>query len=362
VSTVIESPTAAPSVEEVMGQIVSELGGSLGVLLTDLGLRTGLWAAMRGEGPVSVAELAARARVPAPLVREWARSQAAAGYVGYEPDTDRYVLPEQVAVTLLDAPGGAMIGACTEMFQSMLASYDQLAAAFAGDGNFGWHQRDLRHWHGTDRLTRAQLPGELIAAAVASMPGVADALEDGGRVLDVGCGFGYPTTAITSRFKAATIVGVDYHPRSVEEARRTAQVAGVGDRVAFAVAAATDLPGSNYDLVTFFDSLHDFGDPLAALRAARAVLAPGGAVLVCDNDAAEQVVDNLNPVGRMYYAVSTLICTPNALSQQGPGAAEPLGTYAGAARITEVAREAGFTRTTRLTVPDALNLFLDLRP
>jgi ubiquinone/menaquinone biosynthesis C-methylase UbiE len=148
------------------------------------------------------------------------------------------------------------------------------------------------------------------------MPGVADALEAGGRVLDVGCGFGYPTTVIAGRFEAATIVGVDYHPRSVEEARRTAEAAGVGDRVAFAVAAATDLPGSNYDLVTFFDSLHDFGDPVAALRAARAVLAPDGwcwYATACGRAGGRQS----QSVGRVYYAVSTLICTPNALSQQG---------------------------------------------
>ncbi|HSU37536.1 MAG TPA: class I SAM-dependent methyltransferase [Propionibacteriaceae bacterium] len=360
-STVIES--AAPSkVDAVMGQIVTELGATLGILLTDLGLRSGLWAAMRGVGPVSVADLTVQAGVPAPLVREWVRSQAAGGYLDYQPDTDRYILPEPVAVALLDAPGGAMIGACTEMLESMLDSYDDLAAAFTGDGSFGWHQRDPRHWHGTDRLTRAQLPADLIGAALATMPGIPDALDAGGRVLDVGCGFGFPTTVIADRFPRASVVGVDYHRQSVDEARRTAEAAGVGDRVTFTVAAATDLPGSNYALVTFFDSLHDFGEPVAALRAARDVLAPGGAVLVCDNDAAERVVDNLNPVGRMYYAVSTLICTPNALSQQGPVSPEPLGTYAGAAKLSEVAHEAGFTRATRLTVPGALNLFLDLRP
>jgi SAM-dependent methyltransferase len=360
-STLLETP-AETTVEAVMDQILGELSASLGVLVTDLGLRSGLWDALRGAGPTSTADLAARTGVAPALVREWARSQAAAGYLSYDPATDRFTLPDAVAIALLDAPGGAMIGACTEMFQSMLAGYDDLAVAFAGDGRFGWHQRDLHHWHGTDRLTRAQLPAEVIAGAVAAMPGLPEALGAGGRVLDVGCGFGFPTTAIAERFPDATVVGVDYHQRSIDEARRTVEAAGVGDRVTFAVAAAADLPGSDYALVTYFDSLHDFGDPVAALRAARDVLAPGGAVLVCDNDAAEQVVDNLNPAGRMYYAVSTLICTPNALSQQGPGAAEPLGTYAGAARIAEVARQAGFTRATRLSVPGALNLFLDLRP
>lgn len=358
----ITETTAPADVDAVMGQLVVELGGSLGVLLTDLGLRSGLWSALRGAGPISADDLADDTGVPPALVREWARSQAAAGYLDYDSDTDRYALPERVAIALLDAPGGAMVGACTEMMQSMLAGYEELASAFVGDGAFGWHQRDVHHWHGTDRLTRAQLPAELISAAVTSMPGVADALAAGGRVLDVGCGYGFPTTAIATAFSTATVVGVDYHRHSVEQARTLAERDEVADRVTFQVAAATDLPGSGYHLVTFFDSLHDFGDPVAALRAARGVLAPGGAVLVCDNDAADRVADNLNPLGRMYYAVSTLVCTPNALSQQPPGAPAPLGTYAGAAKIIEAARQAGLTSAIRVELPGAMNLFLDLRP
>jgi SAM-dependent methyltransferase len=355
-----------------MGQILSELGSSLGVMLTDLGLRSGLWATLRGAGALTAGQLAERTGVSNALVREWARAQAAAGYLGYEPEpaeqgidtgeADRFVLPEPVAIALLDAPGGAMIGACTEMLQSMLGTYDDLAEAFVGDGRFGWHQRDLHHWHGSDRLTRAQLPVDVIGAAVAAMPGIGPVLNDGGRVLDVGCGFGFPSTAIATQFPAATVVGIDYHQGSIEEARRAADKAGLAGRVTFAVAAAADPPGSGYSLISYFDSLHDFGEPVAALRAAREVLAPGGAVLVVDADAGTSVADNLDPMGRMYYAVSTLVCTPHALSQQGPDSAEPLGTYAGADRLIDIARQAGFSRATRLTVPGALSLFLDLRP
>jgi SAM-dependent methyltransferase len=356
------SPYGDRSVDDVMGQVLSELAASLGVLLTELGLRTGIWAAMRGAGPLAVEDLAMRAGVRTALVQEWARSQAAAGYLTYDPHTDRYALPEAVAVALLDAPGGATVGACTEMMQSMLATFDEFAEAFARDGSFAWHQRDLRHWHGTDRLTRAQLPAALIGAAVDQMSGIRPMLDAGGTVLDVGCGFGFPTRSVATHFPAAIVVGVDYHQRSVEAASRFAQDEGLTDRVSFHVASATDLPGTGYALITFFDSLHDFGEPAAALRAARSALAPGGAVLVCDNDAADSVADNLNPLGRMYYAVSTLICTPNALSQQGPDSPPPLGTYAGQARIGEVAQQAGFSRISRLEVPGALNLFLDLRP
>lgn len=365
--------SSAPlTVDGVMGQIIAELGSSLGVLLTDLGLRSGLWAAMRGAGALSPAQLAERTGVSRPLVREWARAQAAAGYLGYEPGpeepgheergVDRFVLPEPVAIALLDAPGGAMIGACAEMMQSMLGTFDDLAQAFVGDGRFGWDQRDLHHWHGADRLTRAQLPVEVIAAAIAAMPGIGEALNAGGRVLDVGCGFGFPSTAIAASFPSAAVIGLDYHRTSVEEARRRVDEVGLADRVTFTVGAAADLPGADYTLISYFDSLHDFGEPVAALRAARDVLAPDGAVLVVDADAGDRVEDNLDPVGRMYYAVSALVCTPHALSQQEPGSVEPLGTYAGAARLMEVAREAGFSQATRLTVPGALGLFLDLRP
>ena len=351
-----------PSVDEVMGQIVAELGGSLGILLTDLGLRAGLWLALRGAGPVGAVELSERTGVAAALTREWLRSQAAAGYLTYRADEDSYVLPETVAIAILDAPGGAMLAACTEMMQSMLRGYDAFTVAFTGDGRFGWHERDLHYWRGTDRLTRTQLPAKVIAAAVEAMPGVVEGLDDGGRILDVGCGFGFPTTVLAQRFPQVDVVGVDYHGPSVDQARAAALATGAANRLTFDVAAATDLPGSGYALVTFFDSLHDFGDPVAALRAAREVLTPGGAVLVCDNAAGPTVADNLDPVGRMYYAVSTLICTPNALSQQTAGSPPPLGTYAGAEAIAEVARSAGFCRVSTLQVPGAMNLFLDLRP
>ncbi|HMQ36126.1 MAG TPA: methyltransferase domain-containing protein [Micropruina sp.] len=361
------NPTdTAEAVEAVIAQLMGELGGSLGVLLTDLGLRAGIWPALRGTGPVTVADLAARTGVAAPLLREWLRSQAAAGYLSHHPgttgpDQDRFALPEPVAIALLDAPGGAIVGACTEMLISMAEHHDALGDAIAGDGGLGWDERDFRHWHGADRLTRATLPAELIAAAVDAMEGIAPALDAGGTVLDVGCGFGFPTLTIAGHHPGARAIGIDYHARSVAEASSRAERAGLADRVSFQVAAATDPPGSGYALITYFDSLHDFGDPVAALRAARSVLAPGGAVLVCENAAADTVAENLNPAGRMFYAVSALVCTPNALSQRGPGADDPLGTFAGAARLTEIAREAGFGRMRRIETPGAMSLFLDLR-
>ena len=203
------NPTdTAEAVEAVIAQLMGELGGSLGVLLTDLGLRAGIWPALRGTGPVTVADLAARTGVAAPLLREWLRSQAAAGYLRHHPgttgsDQDRFALPEPVAIALLDAPGGAIVGACTEMLISMAEHHDALGTAIAGDGGLGWDERDFRHWHGADRLTRATLPAELIAAAVDAMEGIAPALDAGGTVLDVGCGFGFPTLTIAGHHPGA---------------------------------------------------------------------------------------------------------------------------------------------------------------
>lgn len=231
----------AEAVEAVIAQLMGELGGSLGVLLTDLGLRAGIWPALRGTGPVSVADLAARTGVAAPLLREWLRSQAAAGYVRHHPgatgpDQDRFALPEPVAIALLDAPGGAIVGACTEMLISMAEHHDALGTAIAGDGGLGWDERDFRHWHGADRLTRASLPEKLIAAAVDAMDGIGPILAAGGTVLDVGCGFGFPTLTIAGHHPGARAIGIDYHARSVAEASSRAERAGLADRVSFQVA------------------------------------------------------------------------------------------------------------------------------
>jgi SAM-dependent methyltransferase len=206
-------------------------------------------------------------------------------------------------------------------------------------------------------LTRAVLPAAALAAAVEQLPGIAARLRRGGRVADVGCGFGAPTIMLARAFPEAPVIGFDYHDASVAAARKAAAEAGVGARVSFEVATAADLPGTGYDLITFVDSLHDLGDPAGALSHARRALTPGGAVLLVEPPAGDTVADNLNPLGRMFYGVSTLVCTPNALSQ-GTAA---LGTLAGAARLTEVARAAGFGTVRRVDTDAPMNLLLELR-
>jgi SAM-dependent methyltransferase len=344
----------------VIGQLVSELGGALGVLLTALGNRTGLWTALAGAGPLSPEELASGTTVNAILVREWCRAQAAAGYLTYWPDENTFELPDAVAGALLHGPGAAMVDACAEMLCSQGAEFDEFVTAVRAGGGFGWHRHDERFWHGSDALTKVSLPDELIGAVLDRLSSVPEALAAGGAVLDVGSGYGTPTIAVARHCHGARVTGVDYNDASVAHARRAADEAGLADRVRFEVGSATDLPGSGYALVSFFDSLHDFGDPVGALAQARGVLAEDGAVLLVEPAAADRVEDNMNPLGRMFYAVSALICTPNAVSQTTDST--PLGTQAGEPLLRATATAAGFTRIRRIEVEAPMNLVLELRP
>jgi SAM-dependent methyltransferase len=361
-------PAVAPAgqdmgaaVEAQMGKIVTELGAALGVLLTFLGTRSGLWAALAGAGPLTTADVAAKVSVEPSLVREWLRAQAAGGYLDYDAVNETFTLPDEVAAAICYGPGGALVDACATMMSSMGEGFAAFSEAFCAGQGFGWHQRTAGHWHGTDAFTRVVLPAELIEAAVGEMAGVAAVLASGGSVADVGCGYGTPTLSIVRLFPSAQVLGIDYHDASIAHARAEAARSGAG-KVRFEVAAAAGLPSTGYDLITFFDSLHDIGDPLGALARARVAVAPDGAVLLFEPLGADDVQDNLNPNGRMFYAVSTLACTPNAVFQKTATSSEPLGAQAGEKRLRDLAAEAGFSSVRRLDIPAPMNLVLELRP
>ena len=248
-----EATGTEPTVDSVMGQILVELGSSVGLLLSALGMRTGLWAALAESGPLTPPELSERTGVVAPLAREWLRAQAAAGYLRYDPSSGRFRLPEAVAAAMLQAPGGAMIDACTSMLCSMGAGFAEFTQAFRGNGGYGWVRRSEEYLDGSDLLTRAALPPELIGAILDQ---VDTNLASGGSIADVCCGYASPTLAVASHFPAARVLGIDYSDVSVAHARSSAESVGLSQRVRFEVAAATDLPGSGYGLITFFDALH----------------------------------------------------------------------------------------------------------
>lgn len=357
----------AEAVDAQMDKLLTELGSSVGVLLISLGTRSGLWSVLAGAGAMTSADVAAKVPVDPALVREWLRAQAAGGYLDYDGEQDTFTLPPAVAAALVDGPGGALVEACVSMLCSMGEGFDDFTEAFRSGRGFGWHERTPRHWHGTDAFTRTVLPTELIASAIDLMPGVGTALRGGGTAADVGCGYGAPTLGIAELYPAARVLGVDYHDASIAAARAAAATARAGN-VRFEVAAASELPDASdpvsggYDLITFFDSLHDLGDPHSALARARAALAPTGVVLLVEPFGADRVQDNLNPSGRMFYAISTLACTPNAVSQRTTTSSEPLGAQAGESALRALAAEAGFRDVRRLEAPAPFNLVLELRP
>lgn len=254
-----------------------------------------------------------------------------------------------------------MVDAAATMFSSMGAGFTEFSQAFAAGQGFGWHQRTPEHWHGEDAFTRTAVPADLIAATIGAMPDVAASLAAGGSAADVGCGFGAPTLAIATLYPGARVLGIDYHDASIAHCRAQAAQDGLAN-ARFEVAAATDLPGTGYDLITFFDSLHDMGDPLGALRRARAAISPAGSVLLFEPAAEDSLAANLNPAGRLFYAISTMACTPNAVSQRTADSSEPLGAQAGEERLRALASRAGFRQVRRLDIPAPMNMVLDLRP
>jgi 2-polyprenyl-3-methyl-5-hydroxy-6-metoxy-1,4-benzoquinol methylase len=341
-----------------IGQAIGELGATLNAALVVMGDHLGLYKAMAGSGPVTATELSQRTGATARYVREWLNAQAAGGYVTYDEETDRYTLPPEQAVALADESSPYFLPGA---FQLMTASVrDEPAitrAAKAGTG-FGWHEHSEGVFEGCERFFRPGYAANLTTSWIPALDGVEAKLIAGASVADIGCGHGSSTILLAQAYPNSRFVGFDYHAASIEEARTRATEAGVADRITFDVASAKDFPGQGYDLVASFDSLHDMGDPVGAARHVREALAPDGTWLIVEPFANDRIVDNLNPIGRVYYAVSTLLCTPGSLSQE-VGLA--LGAQAGEARLREVVTSGGFSRFRRAT-ETPLNFVLEAKP
>jgi ubiquinone/menaquinone biosynthesis C-methylase UbiE len=348
--------------ESYVDRLVEDLGGAIGVLTVDVGNRAGFWQALAGAGPTTAGELSDRTGASKALVREWLRAQAAAGYLAYDSHTDSFTLTDEAAGALVHGPGLGMVAACIEMLEPLVVGLDRYAAALRRGDGVGWHELGEQYWHGADALTQVALPAPVIGG-VLEAAGVAQRLAGGGIVLDVACGYGSPTLALAQYLPGATVVGVDYNQGSVDAARRRAAMEGLDDRVRFVRATASELQPplaeGGYDLITFVDALHDMGDPVGALSNARRQLAPGGSVILVEFAAGDSVVENLHPGGRLFYAISTLICTANAVSQRVDGI-EPLGNMPGAAALADVAHQAGFTSVRRVPTEAPMNLVLEL--
>jgi len=352
---------AAVDSDKLMGFVfraVDEIGATLNTALVVMGDRLGFYRALAGAGPLTPAELAGRTGTAERYVHEWLNAQAAGGYVDYDPDTVRYALPAEHAVALTDESSPAYLPGFFQIALGSVIDSPKIAEKARSGEGFGWHEHVHDVHEGCERFFRPGYNAHLIAEWLPALDGVLDKLRRGALVADVGCGHGASTILMAQSFPASAFAGSDYHAGSVETARGRAQQAGVGGRVDFRVAPAAAYPGDGYDLVTMFDCLHDMGDPVGAARHVRSTLKPDGTWMIVEPNAGDRVEDNLNPVGRAYYAFSTLLCTPASLSQE-VGLA--LGAQAGEARIREVAEAGGFSRFRRVA-ETPFNLVFEARP
>ena len=346
--------------DKLMGyvhQAVGDFGSILTGALVNIGDKLGLFKALVGAGPTTPGELAQKTGTTERYVREWVSGLAAAGYIDYAGD-GRYELNEEQAIVFADETSPAYV---LGGFQGMLAAtriVPKAVDAFRTGDGIGWHEHDPDLFQGTERFFRPGYAANLVQSWIPALDGADAKLRNGGRVADVGCGYGASTIIMAAAYPNSQFWGFDYHEPSIRHAKEAAANAGVSDRVNFEVASAKDYSGTGFDLVCHFDCLHDMGDPVGAARHTRQSLKADGHWLLVEPFANDDLADNLNPIGRVFYSVSTLVCTPASLSQEvGAG----LGAQAGEGRLKEVADAAGFSSFHRAT-ETPFNLIFEGRP
>jgi 2-polyprenyl-3-methyl-5-hydroxy-6-metoxy-1,4-benzoquinol methylase len=331
------------AVQAFAGKVAGDLGLGHNSLQVYLGDRLGLWRALAGVRSATSQVLADRTGLAERYVREWLSAQAASGYVTYDPATRGFALPPAHALVLADDDSPAAMAGGFEVLAAVWASVDQLAHAYTTGEGIGWHEHDSRLFRGFERFFRSLYRNSLTTEWLPGVKGLLERLEEGIEVLDVGCGTGAAVLMMAEAFPRSSFVGVDCHEESVHRANTAAAAAGVADRVVFVVQEASEYVGT-YDLICFFDSLHDMGDPEGVLRHARQALAPGGVVMAVEPQAGDRLEDNLHPLGLTWYASSAALCVPNSVSQGGTG----LGSQAGPTRTLQVFTDAGYSRAERV--------------
>lgn len=344
--------------DQFMGKMLGDMGAAASLALVILGDKLGLYRDLAALGSATSEELSDKAGASERYVREWLSAQAAAGYVDYDPATSRFSLnPEQQAVFVREGEPTFMAGGM-EVVGALYRDEPKVTEAFRSGGGVGWHEHDACLFRGTERFFRAGYNAHLVQAWLPALDGVVAKLERGALVADIGCGHGASAIIMAKAFPNSRFHGFDYHAPSIERARRLAEEEGADANTSFAVADAKGFPGEAYDLVCIFDALHDMGDPVGAARRIREALKPDGSWMLVEPFAGDRLEDNLNPVGRIFYAASTMICTPASMSQE-VGLA--LGAQAGEARLRKVCEDAGFTRFRRAT-ETPFNLVFEVRP
>ncbi len=340
-----------------LGQAFTDLAACYGGVMVSLGDRLGLYRALAGAGPLTSAELAQRTGCAERYVREWLGSQVAAAYVGYDPAAETYELPAEHAAVLADPDSPTLLTPAFNIPASMWIDEAQAVRAFRTGEGVPWGAHDERLFCGVAAFFRNAYSGALVPHWLPALEGVVDRLERGAKVADIGCGHGHSTVLMAEAFPNSTFFGVDPHEASIAAAIDNAAAAGVSDRARFSVGTAVDYSERGFDLICFFDCLHDLGDPVGAARRARLALADGGTVMLVEPYAADRVEDNEGPISRLYYSASTTLCCAHALSEGGQ---DVLGAQAGEARLADVFAEAGFTHW-RLAQQTPFNLILEAR-
>ena len=342
---------------DFMGKFVHDLGAVMHAATVVVGDQLGLYKAL-AAGPASADDLARRTETDPRYLREWLSCQAASGYVQYDVASDSFSLSEEQAFALAVEGSPAFIPGAFQIAVAQFKAIPKMAQAFRTGLGLGWHEHDVALFHGTERFFRPGYAANLVASWIPALDGVEARLKAGASVADVGCGHGASTLIMAQAYPASQFVGFDYHEPSIAHAREAARNAGLGDRVRFEIASAKTYPGSDYDLVTMFDCLHDMGDPVGASAHVRQSLRTDGSWMIVEPFANDRLEDNLNPVGRIFYAASTFICTPASRSQE---VGRCLGAQAGEQRLREVVSSGGFS-SFRRAAQTPFNLVLEARP
>lgn len=340
-----------------IGQFVTDLGAAVHTGMVVIGEKLGLYKAL-ARGAMTSAQLAAKTETDERYLREWLASQAAGGYVTYDEQTSQFSLSAEQAFALASEDSPAYLPGAFELALGSLAAVPRIAESFRTGAGMGWHEHADGVFHGCEKFFRPGYAANLVSTWIPSLQDTKAKLEAGARVADVGCGKGASTLLMAKAFPNSQFFGFDYHDKSIEAAQEFARRDGVADRVRFEIAKAKEFPGGNYDLVAVFDCLHDMGDPIGAAAHVRQSLAKDGTWMIVEPFANDQLKDNLNPVGRVYYSFSTLLCTPCSRSQE---VGLCLGAQAGERRIRDVVAKAGFNRFRRAT-ETPFNIVYEARP
>lgn len=342
---------------ELLSKMVGDMGAAAVAPLVILGDKLGLYKALASGGPLTTEELSEQTGTTERYVREWCAAQAGSGYIEYDPESQAFGMsPEQQAV-FADGDSPACMTGGYYAISSLFTDEPKISHAFKSGEGVAWGDHAECLFCGTEKFFRPGYMANLVADWLPALEGVADKLQRGAKIADVGCGHGASTLVMGKAFPNSTFTGFDFHEASIQHANAHAREMGLKN-VKFEVAAAKHFPGQDYDLVAFFDCLHDMGDPVGAAAHALQALKPDGTMMLVEPFAHDSLEDNLNPVGRMYYCFSTMVCTPSSISQE-VGLA--LGAQAGEKRLQEVAMEGGFTRFRRAT-ETPFNLVLEARP